>query len=56
MTTKKSSGLWKTDVKTATVVKAVAGALLTGGVAGGLVGKDLATGVASIVAILFGVN
>ena len=50
----KSSGIWKTDVKTATLVKAIAAALLTGGVAGGLIGQDVADGVVSILSILFG--
>lgn len=54
MPAQKSNGIWKTDVKTATLVKAIAAALLTGGVAGGFVGEPVAAGIASIFNILFG--
>lgn len=52
--TEKSKGLWKTDMKTATAVKAIAAALLTGLAAGGVVDTPIAQGVASILQVLFG--
>lgn len=52
--TEKSTGLWKTDMKTATAVKAVGGALLAGGVAGDMWGQDFAKAIAAIFTALFG--
>lgn len=52
----KSKGLWKTDMKTATAVKAIGGAAVLGLLAGDIVKPDIAQGIISILSLLFGGN
>lgn len=52
----KSTGLWKTDMKTATAVKAIGGAAALGLLAGDFIKPDIAQSIISVLAMLFGGN